>query len=148
MAFTIGAWAATLINPFQVGRGETGLQPPTITYRFELADQYTTTSPVMQTPSGIAEAKVVLRQKGWGSGTGSIGPIYEVEVAYDSGFTSQVRVIGTAYAQRTGRDQTFVLPGVVPDAQTYTFARILVSLSGTDAVTYDALVEFSPGAPA
>jgi hypothetical protein len=90
--------------------------------------------------------RAVIRQKGWVSGSGTVGPTYELQVAYDSGFTSQLRTIAQAVSGRTGRDQTMILSGVVPDALSYTFGRIALTKSGTDDVTYDALVDFTPGA--
>lgn len=146
MAFTLGAWTKAHQAPFLVGAG--GLQanqPPTIANHFELADQAASTSPVMQAPQGIALARIVGRQKGWGSGSGSVGPIYELQVAYDSGFTSQVRTITQFTARRTGTDQSWVQDGVVPDAQSYTFARVLITLSGTDVITADFLIDLLPG---
>lgn len=146
MPFTLGDWVKQHVAPFTTGyAAPVGAEPPTISNHFELADEAATTSPVMQAPQGIAMARVVIRQKGWGSGSGTVGPTYAVEVAYDSGFTSQRRRLAEMIFNRAGVDQTAVLSGVVPDAQTYTFARVLLTLSGTDVVTYDALVDFLPG---
>src|SRR5437773_1677942 len=116
MAFSLGAWVKTHTHPFLVAPGgQASNQPPTIAYHFEMADQAVTMTPVAQTPSGISWGRAVIRQKGWGSGNGTVGPIYELEVAYDSGFTSQLRTIAQATLLRNGRDQTVVLAGVVPD---------------------------------
>jgi hypothetical protein len=145
MAFSLGDWAKAKLGPFQVGVGTGSIQPPTIGYHFEMADQNVSTSPVMQAPSGIAFGRAVIRQKNFTSGSGTVGPTYELQVAYDSGFTSQLRTIAQAVAGRTGRDQTFLLQGVVPDMQSLTFGRVALTKSGTDDVTYDALVDFTPG---
>ncbi len=145
MAFSIGGWAKAHTHPFLVGVGEAPNTPPTIAYHFELADQNASTSPVMQAPTGIAWGRAIVRQKGFVSGTGSVGPIYELQVAYDSGFTSQLRTIAIAYARRVADDETFLMAGVVPDAQTYTFARIAATYSQNDGSTFDALVDLLPG---
>ncbi len=146
MAFTLGQWCKAHNHPFIMGLGgQASNQPPTIAYHFEMADQAVTMTPVAQVPTGIAWARAIIRQKGWGSGSGTVGPIYELQVAYDSGFTSQVRDLDHRTALRTGTDQTLTLTGPVPDAQSYTFVRIAVTLSGTDAVTYDAVIDLVPG---
>jgi hypothetical protein len=146
MAFTLGAWTKSHTHPFTVGSGgQASNQPPTIANHFEMADQAITMTPVAQAPTGIAYARCVLRQKGWGSGNGSVGPIYELQVAYDSGFTSQLRTIGSKTTLRTGTDQTFLLEGPVPDAQSYTFCRLAITLSGTDAITADYVIDLLPG---
>lgn len=146
MAFTLASHVRAFGSTLGVGAGGLGsVQPPTIGYHFELADQAATTTPVMQTPAGIARGRIVGRQKGWGSGNGSVGPIYEVQVAHDSGFTSQVRVVSQFTARRTGVDQTWQEEFIVPDAETYTFARVVCTLSGTDVVTFDAMLDFLPG---
>jgi hypothetical protein len=146
MAFTLGSWVKSHQYPFLVAPGGQGsIQPPTIGYHFEMADQAITMTPVAQAPTGVAWGRAVIRQKGWGSGSGTVGPTYELQVAYDSGFTSQVRTIASKVFLRTGDDQTIVMEGVVPDAQTYTFIRIKVTLSGTDAITADYILDFIPG---
>lgn len=146
MAFSLGAWTKSHVHPFTVAPGgQASNQPPTIAYHFEMADQAVTMTPVAQFPTGVSYGRAVIRQKGWGSGNGSVGPIYELQIAYDSGFTSQVRTIGSKTVLRTGDDQTFLLEGPVPDAQTYTFGRVKLTLSGTDVVTYDALIDTIPG---
>ena len=115
MAFSLGAWVRNHYAPFVVGQQNApGTVPPTISPYFELADQFQTTSPVMQAPWGITWARVIGRQKGWGSGSGTVGPTYELQVAYDSGFTSQVRNLGTFVGQRDGTDQVFVLETLDP----------------------------------
>src|SRR5437773_8791047 len=106
MAFSLGAWVKTHTHPFLVAPGgQASNQPPTIAYHFEMADQAVTTTPVAQFPTGVSWARAVIRQKGWGSGNGTVGPIYELQVAYDSGFTSQVRDIDHRTALRNGNDQ-------------------------------------------
>ncbi len=146
MAFTLGSWCKSHTHPFLVQPGGQGsIQPPTINYHFELADQSVTTSPVGQAPTGISWARAIINQKGWGSGTGTVGPIYELQVAYDSGFTSQLRDLDHRTALRNGTNQTLSLTGPVPDAQSYTFVRVAVTLSGTDVVTYDAILDMIPG---
>jgi len=146
MAFTLGQWCKAHNHPFIAALGgQAANSPPTIAYHFELADQAATTSPVGQAPTGIAWARAVVRQKGWGSGNGSVWPIYELQVAYDSGFTSQVRDLDHRTALRTGTDQVLTLAGPVPDAQSYTFVRIVCTLNGTDVVTFDALLDLVPG---
>jgi hypothetical protein len=146
MAFTLGAWTKSHVHPFtSAPGGQASNQPPTIAYHFEMADQAVTMTPVAQAPTGVSWARAVIRQKGWGSGTGTVGPVYELQVAYDSGFTSQVRDLDHRTALRNGNDQTLILTGPVPDAQTYTFARIAVTLSGSDVITYDAILDFIPG---
>lgn len=143
MAFTLGGWVKNHVAPFTTGvQAAPGTVPPTISPYFELADQSTTTSPVMQVPYGVTWGYAVVRQKGWGSGSGTVGPVYEFQVAFNSAFTSQLRVIAAWQTQRDGTDQTFLLDGVDPVEQTNTFGRIAVTLSGTDAVTYDAAVWF------
>ena len=146
MAFSLGQWCKAHNHPFVMALGgQASNQPPTLAYHFELADQAVTTTPVGQAPTGIAWARAVIRQKGWGSGSGTVGPIYELQVAYDSGFTSQLRDLDHRTALRNGNDQTLTLTGPVPDAQSYTFVRIAVTLSGTDAVTFDAIIDMVPG---
>jgi len=129
MAFTLGQWCKAHNHPFIMGLGgQASNQPPTLAYHFEMADQAVTMTPVGQAPTGIAWARAIIRQKGWGSGSGTVGPIYELQVAYDSGFTSQVRDLDHRTALRNGNDQTLTLVGPVPDAQSYTFVRIAVTL--------------------
>ena len=146
MPQTLGAYIRAMHGAYFVGRAQAAAAaPPTIASHFELADQFQTTSPVMQTPEGIAFGYVVGRQKGWAAGTGSIGPLYEMQVAYDSGFTSQVRTVTQFTARRTTDDQTWSQEFAVPDAQTYPFARMRITLSGTDAITADFMVDLLPG---
>src|SRR5262245_861115 len=145
MAFTLGAWTKAAHGTYFVGALlQPGVIPPIITNHFELADQAATTSPVMQSPNGISFGYIVGRQKGWGSGNGTVGPIYELEVAFDSGFTSQRRVVTQWSTRRTGLDQTWMQEFVVPDLQTLTFARVVVTLSGSDTVTADFMVDLLP----
>ena len=146
MPFTLGAYIRAMHGAYFICRVQAqAASPPTIASHFELADQFQTTSPVMQTPEGIAFGYIVGRQKGFTAGTGSIGPIYEMQVAFDSGFTSQVRTVSQFTARRTTDDQTWEQEMVVPDAQTYTFARMRISLSGTDAITADFMIDLLPG---
>ena len=146
MAFTLGQWCKAHNHPFIAALGgQAATSPPTIAYHFELADQAVTTSPVGQAPTGIAWARAVVRQKGWGSGNGSVGPIYELQVAYDSGFTSQVRDLDHRTALRNGNDQVLTLAGPVPDDMSRTFVRVAITLSGTDAITADILLDLFPG---
>lgn len=144
MAFSLGEWVKNHIAPFMVGVQNPNQEAPNIGWMFAMADEFQTTSPVMQTPAGITWARVVGRQKGWGSGTGTVGPTYQLEVAFDSGFTSQVRVLATYIATRDGLGQIWVWETLNPVEQTATFARILVTKSGTDAITFDALAFFGP----
>jgi hypothetical protein len=146
MAFTMGAWAKGHQAPFMIGAG--GLQPnvpPTLAYHFELPDQTTTTAPVMQCPSGIAQVRMVIHQKSMTVGSGTVGPTYEVQVASDVGFTANLRTVTSFISRRVTGNQCGLVEGVVPDLQTNTFARVVVTLSGTDTVVFDALLDFLPG---
>jgi hypothetical protein len=143
MAFTLGGWTKAHTSPFNIGMGQTPAKPPTVAWHFELDDQFQTTSPVAQTPAGIAFARMVVRQKGWTSGSGTQA-IYDLQVAFDSGFTSNVRSIAHAIMAAVTTDQTVIAEGVVPDIQTLTFARVAIT-KGTDSITADIMLDFLPG---
>lgn len=146
MAFEMGGWTKAHSHPFTVAPGGQGSnQPPTLAYHFELADQNVTTSPVMQFPTGVSWVRAIINQKGWVSGTGTVGPIYAIEVAFDSGFTSQVRELDPRTLLRDGLNQTVVLAAPVPDLQSLTFCRVLITKSGTDNVTVDYIIDAIPG---
>ena len=149
MPFTLGPWTKAAHGTYFIGTQVSpggGVTPPSINNHFELADQAVTTTPVMQSPNGIAYGYIVGRQKGFGSGSGTVGPIYELQLAFDSGFTSQVRAVTQYTARRTGIDQTWMQEFVLPDLQTLTFARVVVTLNGTDSVTADFIIDLLPGA--
>jgi hypothetical protein len=136
MAFGLGSWTKTYHQPpFNVGDVTHG--------HFELAD-LAATSGSQLAGFGISHARALINQKGFGSGNGSVGPIYELQVAADSAFTSNVRVVDEVTMLRTGRNQTAVLYGPVPDVQTNTYVRIAITLSGTDAITADAIIDVAP----
>jgi hypothetical protein len=146
MAFTIGAWAKAHNTPFLVGLGGGGsTQPPTQSYHYELADQTVTTPIPGQCPTGISWGRAVICQKTFTAGTGTVPPVYELQVAADAAFTTSVRSIGFKAGLRTTDNQTLILEGPVPDVQTNPYVRVKVTPNGTDTVVYDALIDLLPG---
>lgn len=76
-------------------------------------------------------------QKAFTAGTGTAGPVYEVEVADDSAGTNLVR-IGAGQVQRADEQSAFVIGFAPIGAKKY--VRVKLTLSGTDTATYDALI--------
>lgn len=135
MAFTLGSWIRSHLHPFPSGLSDG---------HFELADQFATTGSQPVSWGGITWARAVVRQKGWGSGTGTVGPIYSLQLAYDSAFTSQVRTLDQAQTQRNTVDQSFLLNGVDAVEQNNSFVRVAMTFSGTDVVTADIMIDVLP----
>lgn len=138
MAFAIGAWAKAHVAPFNVG-----LQA----YHFELADQPITGTVGQLCPTGIAQARAVVYKKSETSGSGTVGPLFELQVAYDVGFTSFVVTLdayqGVLHA--TGVEASVTLQGVNAARQTSTYVRVKCTASGTDTMTWDTLIDTLPG---
>ncbi len=107
--------------------------------RFQLADQ-TATSGAQAAPTPLRVWRAIIYQKAFTAGTGTVGPIYAIEVADDSAFTSNVRRIAHVQVNRAD-EQTALLIGMTPFAAGQQYARIVLTLNGTDAATYDALLE-------
>lgn len=146
MAFTLGAWTKAHTHPFMVGLGGgASVQPPTQSYHYEVADQTVTMATPGQCPTGISYGRAVVCQKTFTSGTGTVPPVYELQVAADAAFTTSLRTIASKAAIRSTDNQTLILEGPVPDLQTNAYVRIKVTPNGTDTVAYDAVLDLLPG---
>lgn len=106
---------------------------------FELADQ-TADSAAQDALVACRHWRAVIYQKAFTAGTGTRFVQYTLEVADNTGFTTAVRGIATGMVLRAD-EQTLVLLGQTPFVAGQQFARINVTLDGTDAATYDAYID-------
>lgn len=107
--------------------------------RFEVADQGAA-SPAQDAGAKSKVWRAFIYQKAFTAGTGTNPPIYSIEVADDSGFTSNVRAIASGVVKRAD-EQTLMLVGETPFEAGQQFGRVNVAEDGTDAATYDAILE-------
>lgn len=105
----------------------------------ELADQ-TASNSYTALVAAARMGRAVIYQKAWTSGTGTVGPIYELQVADDS-LGTNVTTIAIAQLSRAD-EQCAILEGVVPTTLK-TYYRIKLTLSGTDTATFDACVDLA-----
>lgn len=112
--------------------------------KIEFADQ-TATATGLQFGSGGAGGPdratwilAMIYQKAFTAGTGTADVLYDVEVADDLAFTSNVRSVGRVPMARADEQTQFVQGFAPVGAQK--FVRIKQAKDGTDAATYDAIV--------
>lgn len=131
MAFAIQQW----------GKHHIDFDAATPAGHFEFADQagnLGNTAP-QNVGFGVRTFTARIYQKGWSSGTGTVGPLYELEVADNNSFTSTPRRVAAFQGRRTVEDHGFMLG--VNLASMAQWVRIKVTLTGTDAATFDAVID-------
>lgn len=101
------------------------------------ADQ-TGTSSTLDFSSGRNWFAVRLYQKTFTAGTGTNRPQYQIQVADDSSFATNLRRIAFFEMPRASRASEFKLRMAPDGAKRY--CRIVPTLDGTDSVTYDVKV--------
>ena len=111
--------------------------------RVQLADQTTTTA--VQTLAAPAKTFAwMIYQKVSAVGTGTRGPVYTLQAADNSAFTTNVRELDS-HEINPGLVATAVGFYVNPDVRAMdgakSFVRILVSFSGTGSATFDAVIQ-------
>lgn len=107
--------------------------------RTMLADQ-TATSSTITFIAPVRAVRGMVWCKSFTAGSGTVGPIWEIQVADNSGFSTNVRTIAIAQGPRAVhalRD----LSGVVPDNSLAQWCKIKVTFSGTDTATFDAVID-------
>ena len=117
-----------------------GLQVTDFDGRQTAADQTTTTG-ALDHARPRQSFEVTVYQKTFTAGTGTLRPYYELQVADDSAFTSNLRRFGLGTAPRASRS---VLCGkcYAPDGGKR-YSRIVPTLDGTDTVNFDVVVSGS-----
>jgi hypothetical protein len=87
----------------------------------------------------VRAVRAVIWSKTFTRGTGTIGPLFEIQVADNSGFTTNVRTIASAYSSQaaTGALWASYINGVVPDNLLAQWCKIKVTYSGSDTGTFD-----------
>lgn len=107
--------------------------------RTSLADQTATTSTITFIAPVMA-VRGLIWMKSFTGGTGTVGPIWEIQVADNPGFSTNVRTIAVAQGPRAVHAIND-LAGVVPDNRLAQWCKIKVTFSGTDTGTFDAVID-------
>lgn len=81
----------------------------------------------------FVQIRVYIYVKTYTLGTGTVGPIFEVT-------DSNSNILAEFQLQRTATKQCLILLGQVPVSASTTYA-LSVALSGTDTISYDAMVD-------
>lgn len=110
--------------------------------RTSLPDQTATTA-VQAFVAPVRVVRAVIALKTFTRGTGTVGPIFEIQMADNAGFTTNVRSIATANtnASATGAIIHFYMNGVVLDNLLAQWCKIKVTFSGTDSGTFDCYLD-------
>lgn len=128
--------ALTLTAPI---RGGSVIPPGNIT---TLADQ-TATSAAWQPTYQCKWMYALISLKAFTAGTGTVPPIFIIEAADDSGFTTNVRRIAEIGLTVREIAHSVFLEGPCPDGAK-AFFRVRVIFNGTDSGTYDAQLYGTP----
>lgn len=104
---------------------------------FSVPDQ-TATSGAQELAYKARWFAAMIYQKAFTPGTGTARVLYRIEVADDSGFTSNVRTIANGTLARAAQEALFLV-GFSPD-NPKKYVRVGITEDGTDAATYDAII--------
>lgn len=105
-----------------------------------LADQTGTTANFAPT-NAFTYVCAQIALKTFTAGTGTARPIFEIQAADDSAYTSNVRKIALAQCARTSNTHLY-LEGMCLDGSKAN-VRVVPTLDGTDSITYDVKVQCS-----
>jgi len=111
--------------------------------RFTAADQTATTS-LITFISPVRNVRALVWLKAYTKSSGTIGPIFQIKVADNSGFSTNVRAIATGIANdasATGQLGCLTLMGTVPDNFLAAWCKIFVTFSASDSGTFDVVVD-------
>lgn len=109
------------------------------TKRVELAD-LTATSAGQDMGAAYRSFRALIYQKAFTAGTGTRFVTYSIDVADNSAMSTNLRTVATGVVLRAD-EQTLILFGQTPFVAGQQFARVGVVEDGTDAATFDAVLE-------
>jgi len=119
----------------QRGFPKTMLSSP---FTASVPDQTATTTGV-DAGSPMRQWRASVYQKAFTAGSGTVGPIYALEVADNSAMSTNLRTVAIEQVQRLDEQQV-VLEGTCLVAPQQ-FGRVRVTFSGTDAGTFDLIMQ-------
>lgn len=129
---------------FQIPYSARGNDPRfTLLSRFhvDLADQAGTTA-AQDAVVKVGNVQAIILQKTFTSGSGSDDPVYTIEMADDSGFTTNVVELGSVVVRR-GSNQVGEIQSTFNPNGPQEFIRVRQDMSGTDSATFDAMLDAS-----
>lgn len=110
--------------------------------RILLADQTVTTA-TQNFATVVRAVRAFIWLKAFTRGTGTVGPVFEIQVADNAGFTVNVRTIAASTFPNAATASLCAeyINGVVPDNLLAAWCRIKVTFSGTDSGTFDVSLD-------
>jgi hypothetical protein len=116
-----------------------GLPDMTVSVFTASVPDQTATTAGQDAGSPMRKWRASIYQKAFAAGTGTVGPIYALEVADNSAMSTNLRTVDVGQPQRLN-EQQIVLEGTCLVAPQQ-FGRVKLTLSGTDTATFDCFIQ-------